>query len=353
MSVVIVTGASGLVGSSAVRRFSDAGFDVVGIDNDQRAAFFGEEASTRWMRGELESSVNGYSHHDVDIRDEDALVRIFSTHDRDIACIVHAAAQPSHDWARGHPETDFDINARATLSLLERARRYCPEACFIFMSTNKVYGDSPNRLPLVEKATRWELDADHPFFEHGIDESMSVDATTHSLFGVSKLAADVAVQEYSRYFHMNTVCFRAGCVTGPAHSGTRLHGFLSYLVRCAVTGTEYTILGYEGKQVRDNIHVDDLTDMFLHFVRDPRPGEIYNVGGGRTIHCSLLEAVELVQQVTGREMRVTHAEQNRVGDHIWYVSDTRKFESHYPSWRRTYELKTIVGEIHQGLLART
>ncbi len=352
MDVAIVTGSAGLVGSAAVRLCSANGLSVVGIDNDMRAVLFGAEASTAWKRQELESTIPGYTHHDVDIRDADALARIFSTYGKQIKCVIHTAAQPSHDWAAREPQTDFDINARATLLLLEQTRKHCPEACFVFTSTNKVYGDTPNRLPLVEQETRWEVEAGHPFFEHGIDETMSVDQCKHSLFGASKLAADVAVQEYGRYFGMNTVCFRAGCITGPAHAGTPLHGFLSYLVKCALTGFEYTVIGYKGKQVRDNIHADDLVNMFLHYMRKPRPGEVYNAGGARQIHCSVLEAIALAERVTGRTMKTRHIQENRIGDHIWYVSDTRKFQAHYPDWSYGYDLERIMLEICDGLRSR-
>jgi len=345
VSIAIVTGSAGLVGSAAVRLFADHGFDVIGIDNDMRSVFFGEEASTAWMRRELESTIDRYTHHAVDIRDRDALSRIFAAHARDVACVIHTAAQPSHDWAAREPETDFDINARATLLLLEQTRRHCPEACFVFTSTNKVYGDRPNRLPLVEQETRWEIDSAHPYSEHGIDESMSVDRSKHSLFGVSKLAADAMVQEYGRYFGMNTVCFRAGCITGAAHAGTQLHGFLSYLVRCAITETEYEIVGHKGKQVRDNLHAEDLASMFLHYSRKPRPGEVYNAGGGRRVHCSLQEAVALVERLTGKAMKTRHVELPRIGDHIWYVSDTRKFEVDYPDWQPRYDLERIMSEL--------
>jgi CDP-paratose 2-epimerase len=345
MTIAIVTGSAGLIGSAAVQLFAAEGFGVVGIDNDLRAAFFGREASTAWKRRELQSVVDGYRHHEIDVRDADALAAVFSTYGQDIGCVIHAAAQPSHDWAARDPVTDFDVNARSTLLLLEQTRKRCPDACFVFMSTNKVYGDRPNALPLLERETRWELDPSHPLYEHGIDETMPVDASQHSLFGASKLAADILVQEYGRYFGMNTVCFRAGCVTGSAHSGTHLHGFLSYLVQCLVSGTEYPIVGYRGKQVRDNLHAADLAAMFLQYCRRPRPGEVYNAGGGRGVHCSLLEAIELAEKLTGKEMRTRYVEQNRTGDHVWYISDTRKFEAHYPDWRRHYHLEQILLEI--------
>jgi CDP-paratose 2-epimerase len=258
MDVALVTGSAGLVGSAAVRLLSASGFTVVGIDNDMRAFFFGEEASTDWKRRELEASVPGYTHYAVDVRDRDAVARIFAAYGTDVRCVVHTAGQPSHDWAAREPEIDFDINARATLTLLEQTRRRCPQAAFVFTSTSKVYGDTPNALPLVEEETRYEVDRAHPFFAHGIDESMSIDRSKHSLLGSSKLAGDILVQEYGRYFGLNTVCFRPGCITGSDHAGTHLHGFLSYLVKCAVTGAEYPVVGYKGKQVRDNIHAADL-----------------------------------------------------------------------------------------------
>jgi len=352
MQIAVVTGSAGLVGSATVRLFARNGFQVVGIDNDMRSVFFGAEASTSWNRKELESAVPGYVHHPLDVRDRAGLQRIFAEYAGDIRCVVHTAGQPSHDWAAGDPETDFDINARATVSLLELTRRHCPRAAFVFTSTSKVYGDTPNRLPLVEQETRWEVDAAHPFAARGIDETMSVDQSKHSFLGAGKLAADVMVQEYGRYFGLDTVCFRPGCITGGDHAGTHLHGFLSYLVKCAITGTEYPVVGYKGKQVRDNIHAADLASMFLHFVRAPRAGEVYNAGGGRTIHCSIREAIALTERIVGRPMRTRYVEQNRVADHIWYVSDTRRFEEHYPGWAHSYDLERMLVEIEQGLAQR-
>jgi CDP-paratose 2-epimerase len=347
MSVVIVTGSAGLVGSETVERYCGLGGDVIGIDNDMRRQFFGDEASTAWNRNALlRRFPNQYKHLDADIRDQRAIEATFRRHGRDIALVVHAAAQPSHDWAAREPLTDFTVNANGTLNLLEATRRYAPEAAFIFISTNKVYGDTPNRLPLVELQTRWEVDIAHPFSAEGIDETMSLDTSTHSLFGVSKAAADLLVQEYGRYFGLRTACFRSGCLTGPNHAGAALHGFLAYLMKCSVTGAPYTVHGYRGKQVRDNIHVADLVAAFDQFFRAPRVGEVYNMGGSRFSACSVLEAIALCEEITGRELNWTYSEANRVGDHIWYISDTRKFEAHYPQWKRQYNLRALLDDIH-------
>jgi len=340
------------VGSAAVELFARSGFETVGIDNDMRRVFFGESASTSGNLRRLMDRVPGYRHHDVDVRDDAAIGRIFDTYGSDIRCVIHTAAQPSHDWAARDPTTDFDINARATLVLLEQTRTHSPAAPFVFTSTNKVYGDRPNELPLVEHDTRFELASAHPFYEHGIDESMPVDRSTHSVFGASKLAADVMVQEYGRYFGLNTAAFRAGCVTGSGHAGAQLHGFLSYLVKCGLEDTEYKILGYKGKQVRDNIHAEDLVRMFLCFVEAPRPGAVYNVGGGRRAHCSLLEAVSRVEGLLGRTMRTRYVDEPRVGDHIWYVSDTRRFERDHPDWSFQHDLESILRDILRGFRDR-
>jgi CDP-paratose 2-epimerase len=352
VKICITTGSAGLIGAEAVRFFSSRGFHVVGIDNDMRKQFFGDDASTEWSRRELEARIPNYTHLGADIRDRTAIEAVFAEYGADIELIVHTAAQPSHDWAAKDPHTDFGVNANGTLVLLEATRQFAPKACFIFTSTNKVYGDTPNALPLVELETRWEIEPTHPFYAHGIDESMSVDQTKHSLFGVSKLAADAMVQEYGRYFGMNTACFRGGCLTGPGHSGTMMHGFLSYLARCAMTGSRYTVFGYGGKQVRDNIHSFDLVNMFWEYFRAPRPGEVYNAGGGRFSNCSMKEAVALCEGRTGKKMDLVYDETNRIGDHIWYISDTRKFRSHYPSWKQTYDLPRIVDEIFESLSAR-
>jgi CDP-paratose 2-epimerase len=352
MSVAIITGAAGLIGAEAAAFFGARGYDVVGIDNDMRRYFFGDEGSTAWRRASVEQRVPRYRHVDEDIRDVDAMVRTFARYGHAVGVVIHAAAQPSHDWAAREPITDFTTNANGTLVVLEAARQHCPDAPFIFTSTNKVYGDTPNRLPLVEGERRWTVEPHHPYSAHGIDEGMSIDASMHSLFGVSKTAADLLVQEYGRYFGMKTVCFRGGCLTGPGHSGAQLHGFLSYLVRCAVADKPYTVFGYKGKQVRDNIHSHDLVNAFWHFAQAPRSGEVYNIGGGPSSNCSMLEAIAMVERVSGRPMQWTYSDVNRSGDHIWWVSDIRKFASHYPGWALTYTLDRLVGEIHGEMCER-
>ena len=349
MSVAIVTGSAGLIGAESVRQFAREGLDVVGIDNDMRRHFFGDEASTRGNLEALKSQVPSYKHHDFDIRDRGAVDRVFERFGGEVSVVVHTAAQPSHDWAARAPHEDFGVNATATLNLLEAARNHCPEAPFIFTSTNKVYGDTPNRLPLVEHELRYELDPSHPFAERGIDESMSIDHSTHSLFGVSKTAADLLVQEYGRYFEMPTVSFRAGCLTGPEHSSAELHGFLAYLFKCASRGIPYRVIGYEGRQVRDNIHAKDLVGAFLHFFRAPRVAEVYNIGGGRHSNCSVLEAIHLAEELTGRALERSYEPAARVGDHIWWISDVSKFQSHHPGWRYDYDLRRIAEEIVDAL----
>jgi len=347
-----VTGSAGLVGSETAVFFHEKGYDVVGIDNDMRSQFFGASGSTDWNRERLESALPRYTHENVDIRDGDAIDRLFERYGRDITAVVHAASQPSHDWAAREPLTDFSINATGTLVQLEATRKFCPDACFVFTSTNKVYGDTPNRLSLVEAETRWEVDASHPFYAEGIDESMSIDTSTHSLFGVSKAAADLLVQEDGRYFGTKTGVFRGGCITGGDHSGAQLHGYLSYLMRCCLEGEKYTIFGYKGKQVRDNIHAHDLVNMFWHFIHDPRAGEVYNAGGGRFAHCSMLESIELCESLSGKKMKTEYSDENRIGDHIWYVSDIGKFRRHYPDWDFEYDLNRILTEILEGWEAR-
>jgi CDP-paratose 2-epimerase len=352
MSVAIVTGSGGLIGSEAARRLAGEGLDVVGIDNDMRARFFGGRASTRPGWSSLENTFHAYTHCEIDVRDRDAIDRLFARHGRAVALVVHAAAQPSHDWAATDPVLDFSINAGATLNLLEATRQHSPEAVFVLLSTNKVYGDTPNRLPLQELQTRWELAATHPFFACGIDESLSVDQSMHSLFGVSKCCADLMVQEYGRYFGIRTACFRCGCVTGPAHAGTPQHGFLAYLVQCALHDFDYQVIGYGGKQVRDNIHAFDLASVIWHFFKSPRVAAVYNMGGGRLANCSVIEAIALVEGITGRPMRRSYQAASRKGDHIWWISDTRRFQQDYPDWRLTRTLEAIIREIHDELSVR-
>ncbi|ARJ67042.1 NAD-dependent epimerase [Magnetospirillum sp. ME-1] len=352
MSVVIITGSGGLIGAEATRFFGARGFTVVGIDNDMRRYFFGETASTAWARGELRRDLKGYVDCEADIRDAAAIDAIFVRYGKDIQAVVHTAAQPSHDWAAKEPLVDFTVNANGTLVLLEAVRKHCPDACFIHCSTNKVYGDTPNALPLVEMDTRWELEPSHPWAKHGIDESMSIDACTHSLFGVSKVAGDLLVQEYGRYFGMKTACFRGGCLTGPGHSGAQLHGFLSYLVKCAVTGDPYTVLGYKGKQVRDNIHSADLVNAFWHVFQAPKSGAVYNMGGARHSNCSMLEAIAMCEELTGRPMNWTYSDTNRVGDHIWWISSVERFKADYPGWNFTYDIRRILAEIHDAMAER-
>ncbi len=344
VSVALITGSAGLIGSEAVTYFSGLGFQVVGIDNDMRRVFFGDDASTRANLEHLQAVLPSYEHHDVDIRDEAAVFRIFERYGSDLSLVIHTAAQPSHDWAARQPFVDFSVNANGTLVLLEATRRFAPEAVFIFTSTNKVYGDRPNSLPLVEQEMRWEIDPAHAY-HNGIPETMSIDMCLHSLFGASKVAADVLVQEYGRYFVMRTACFRGGCLTGPNHAGTQLHGFLSYLVKCTLTGTPYTVFGYKGKQVRDNIHSADLIRAFDAFYRAPRSGEVYNIGGGRFSNCSMLEAINLAQEICGRELNWRYQDDNRIGDHIWWISDITRFASHYPEWSLQYDVPKIISEI--------
>src|SRR5579864_471795 len=345
---IIVTGSAGLIGSETVKHFASDGARVVGIDNDMRAQFFGEEASTRCTRRDLIKKVRAYEHHDVDVRDERSVNDLFKKYVKNISAVVHSASQPSHDWAAREPQTDFTVNANGTLNLLEAARKFCPEAPFIFLSTNKVYGDTPNRLPLRELPKRWEIEPGHEY-EPGISESMSIDQTKHSLFGVSKAAADLLVQEYGRYFGMPTVALRGGCLTGPAHAGTELHGFLSYLMMCTVKGRPYRVFGYKGKQVRDNMHSVDLVEAIAHFVRAPRAGEVYNIGGSRHSNCSILEAIDLCEEISGQKLDWDYEETNRIGDHIWWISDVRKFQSHYPNWQMRYGLHDLLTEIHEGV----
>lgn len=352
MTAAIITGSAGLIGSEAARFFARQGFDIVGVDNDMRRTFFGDEASTAWNLSSLREELGSrYRHYALDIRDAAAIERLFQKHARAVSLVIHTAAQPSHDWAARDPQTDFTVNANGTLNLLEATRKYAPEAPFIFTSTNKVYGDAPNALPLVEHGQRWEIDPSHPY-ANGVREDMPIDQTLHSLFGASKVAADVLVQEYGRYFSLQTACFRGGCLTGPNHSGTQLHGFLAYLMKCTMSGAPYTVFGYKGKQVRDNIHSADLIRAFYEFFKAPRQGEVYNIGGGRFSNCSMLEAIDLCQEITGRRLDWRYSETNRRGDHIWWISDNDKFMQQYPAWRLQYDVPRILQEIHEQNLHR-
>ncbi len=351
MSIILITGSAGLIGSEAAEFFCQQGLTVIGIDNDMRSRFFGPDASTNWKRDLLIANYPSYIHYDADIRNQISIENIFREYNTDISLVIHTAAQPSHDWAAKDPHMDFTVNANGTLTLLEATREFSPNAVFIFTSTNKVYGDRPNELPLIEQQIRWEIDSSHPYHA-GIDESMSIDMTKHSLFGASKVAADVLVQEYGRYFNMKTACFRGGCLTGPNHSGTELHGFLSYLMKCVMTGRPYTIFGYHGKQVRDNIHSHDLITAFDQFYRAPRVAEVYNIGGGRFCNCSMIEAIALCEEITGKKLEWNYTETNRIGDHIWWVSDISKFSKHFPQWQLQHDLRSILMQIFENNTVR-
>lgn len=339
MKNILITGSGGLIGSEAVRFFINKGYTVFGIDNDMRSYFFGKEASTKWNVEKISRENPSYHHVTLDIRDKNGIKELFSSTPFDL--IIHCAAQPSHDWAAREPFTDFEINAYGTLILLEAFRTYSPDGVFIFTSTNKVYGDRPNELPLIELETRYEIDSNHPYYI-GIDESMSIDQSKHSLFGASKASADLFVQEYGRYFGLKTACFRGGCLTGPAHSPAELHGFLAYLVKCIATGKKYSIFGYKGKQVRDNIHSYDLVHAFYHFFQNPRIGEVYNIGGSRHSNISMIEAISKIETILGKKGNIEYLETNRIGDHIWYISDVSKFKKHYPGWEYAYDGDAIL-----------
>jgi CDP-paratose 2-epimerase len=346
MPIAIVTGSGGLIGSESAARLMSDGYDVIGVENDTRSALFGAEASTLHVTDRLRERFPDFRSLDLDIRDAGGVEKVFREAG-EIELIVHTAAQPSHDWAAGDPQADFGINANGTLNLLQATREHCPDATFIFTSTNKVYGDTPNRLPLIDAGSRLELPEDHPYFE-GIDTTMSIDSTLHSLFGVSKAAADLLVQEYGRYFDMPTVCFRAGCLTGPNHAGAQLHGFLAYLMKCTATGEPYTLFGYEGKQVRDNLHAADLVDAFLLFHADPKRAAVYNIGGGRENACSVLEAIELCEEIAGRELNWQLSDESRIGDHRWWISDLDEFGSAHGGWRPQRNLETTLREIFEA-----
>ncbi len=339
---VLITGSGGLIGSEAVYFFANKGFDIYGIDNDMRAYYFGNDSSTKWKIDEIETNIPKYHHFNFDIRNRNRLDELFKAEKFDL--IIHTAAQPSHDWASKEPITDFEVNALSTLNLLEMYRKYCPKAVFIFTSTNKVYGDNPNTLPLIEEDLRYELPKDHKYYS-GIDESMSLDQCKHSIFGVSKLAADIMVQEYGKYFGLNTCVFRGGCLTGPAHSGAKLHGFLSYLIKCIHTDQPYTIIGHKGKQVRDNIHSYDLVNAFYHFYLNPRAGEVYNIGGSRHSNISVLEVINKVEKILNIKANILYDDSPRSGDHIWYISNVSKFQEHYPNWEYKYSIDDIIIQI--------
>ena len=341
MKKVLITGSSGLIGSEMAVYFHGQGFAVHGLDNNQRAVFFGPQGDTRWRQEQLVSTLDRYEHHEIDVRDRTGIIEKLAVIQPD--CIIHTAAQPSHDRAAAIPFDDFDTNATGTLNLLEAARRCCPEAPFIHMSTNKVYGDRPNQIPLRETETRWAYD--DPAYLEGIAEDFPIDQSKHSLFGASKVAADIMVQEYGRYFDMPTCCLRGGCLTGPNHAGVELHGFLSYLVKCNIEEREYTVFGYKGKQVRDNIHSEDVARFAHAFYQAPRRGEVYNIGGGKDNTCSVMEAFALVAEFSGKASRYRYDDRHRAGDHICYYSDLTKIKSHYPGWAITKSLRETIAEI--------
>jgi CDP-paratose 2-epimerase len=348
MPVALITGSAGLIGSQAAVHFAGLGLQVVGVDNDMRRVFFGDDSSTAWMAASLAEQLGDrYTHANLDIRDRAAVEELFTTYASDIAVVIHTAAQPSHDWAARDPFTDFDVNAVGTLNMIENTRQHCPDAVFIFTSTNKVYGDTPNRLPLIEQEHRWEIDPSHEYND-GIREDMSIDMTKHSLFGASKVAADVVVQEYGRYFGMKTSCFRGGTLTGPNHSAAELHGFLAYVMQCTMSGTPYRVFGYKGKQVRDAIHSSDLINCFEQVYRAPRSAEVYNIGGGRFSNCSVREAIAMCEDITGKQLDHTYVEDNRIGDHIWWIGSNARFEEHYPAWTLKYNVRMILEEMFEA-----
>ncbi len=344
MSIVIITGANGLVGSEAVSFFSKKKYTVVGIDNNLRKFFFGEDGSTSWIKRKIIKENKNYIHYNIDIRNSQALNKLFKRYKNNISLIIHCAAQPSHDYGKNYPKIDFNVNATGTLNLLELTKKYCPNTPFIFMSTNKVYGDNPNKLKIIEKRTRYELSKKNKFY-NGINEKLSVDECTHSFFGVSKTYADLIVQEYGRNLGLKTVCFRAGCITGPNHSGAKLHGFLSYLIKQSLLKKEYTILGYKGKQVRDNLHSFDLINCFWEYFKKPKKGMVYNIGGGRFSNCSILEAISEIEYMAKIKIKRKFIKQNRVGDHIWYITNNNKFKKDYPNWKQKYNTKKIIKEL--------
>jgi CDP-paratose 2-epimerase len=344
MSVVLITGSSGLVGSESVNFFCNKGFDVIGIDNNLRQFFFGKDGSTNWLKNQLIKKHKNFKNFNIDIRNYDGLEKVFKKNKKNISLIIHCAAQPSHDYGKNFPLLDFNVNATGTLNLLELTKKFCPNSPFIFMSTNKVYGDNPNKLKIIEKSKRWELKKNDPLFS-GIDEKFSIDNCIHSFFGVSKTYADLIVQEYGKNVGLKTVSFRGGCITGPNHSGAKLHGFLSYLVKVSLTKKKYSLIGYKGKQVRDNLHSHDLVNCFWEFYKKPKSGEVYNIGGGRFSNCSIIEALNEVENISKIKIKKEIIKDNRVGDHIWYISNTKKFKKHYPNWTQKYNTKKIIEEL--------
>ena len=344
MSTIIITGSTGLVGSESVDFFCKKGFDVIGIDNNLRSFFFGKEGSTEWVKKKLLKRFNNFYNYNTDIRNLNSLKKIFKKYKKNISLVIHCAAQPSHDYGKNFPILDFNVNATGTLNLLEMTKLFCPDAPFIFMSTNKVYGDNPNKLSLIEKSKRWEIKKSHINYK-GINENFSIDNCTHSFFGVSKTYADLIVQEYGKNLGLKTVSFRGGCITGPNHSGAKLHGFLSYLVKTGISKKKYSLIGYKGKQVRDNLHSHDLVNCFWEFFKKPKYGEVYNMGGGRYSNCSILEALELVENIKKINIKKEIIKKNRVGDHMWYISDTRKFRKDFPNWKQKYNTKRIIEEL--------
>ena len=344
MKIALITGSCGLVGSESSLFFSKKKFKILGIDNNTRKFFFGKDGDISWVRNKLIREIKNYNHFNIDIRNYKSLKKIFQKYKNNIKVIIHAAAQPSHDWAKNKPFIDFDINAKGTLNLLELTKIYCPNTPFIFMSTNKVYGDNPNFLPLIEKKTRWEIRSGHKY-SAGIDETMGIDNCTHSFFGASKAYADLIVQEYGKNIGLKTACFRAGCITGPNHSGAKLHGFLSYLVKASIQKKRYNLIGYKGKQVRDNIHSEDLVECFWQFYKHPKKGVVYNTGGGRYSNCSIIEALNLVEKITKIKIKKKIIKENRIGDHIWYVSSMKKFKKDYPLWKQKYSTQKIIKQL--------
>jgi CDP-paratose 2-epimerase len=348
MSIALITGSNGLIGSESAYFFSSKGFDVVGVDNNFRELFFGKEGSTIWQKKNLKDKIKKYVHFNTDIRNYSNLAKVFRKFKKRIAVIIHCAAQPSHDYGKKFPKLDFDINAKGTLNMLELTKLYCPQAVFIHMSTNKVYGDNPNKLNIVEKSKRWELKNNDKNYK-GIKENFSLDGCTHSFFGVSKVYSDLIAQEYGLNIGLKTSIFRGGCITGPNHSGAKLHGFLSYLVKKSLKERKYSMIGYKGKQVRDNIHSSDLVNCFWEVFKKPKKGEVYNIGGGRFSNCSIIEALEIVEKTAGIQIKKEYIRTNRVGDHIWYISNLSKFKKNYPNWIQKYNTNKILEELVYNL----